>query len=104
MAVSDAWVWSAVGVTFTIMSGLVGYAFRLAGLLGAANSKADAAQKQAAGATARVIDMEKQLTDHRVAVAKDYVSNDTLAKLENRIVDAINRLGDRLDDMFKAHN
>jgi hypothetical protein len=49
-----------------------------------------------------VIEVEKQLTEHRVAVAKDYVSNDTVRALENRIIAAINTLGDRIDGLIKG--
>ena len=69
--------------------------------IGDANSKAEAAGKQSSAATARVITLEKELTELRVSVARDYVSKDTLDVMERRVIEAINRLGDRLDKAFK---
>lgn len=99
------WIWTATGAMFTIISGIIGYAVRLAFRLAKTEAKAEEALEQCQTCTAisRVADMERELTEHRITIARDYVSNETLAKLENRIVDAINRLGDRLDGMFKAH-
>lgn len=70
-----------------------------------ATSTAEAAAKQASGAIARVITLEKELTDLRVEVARDYVSKGTLDGMEKRVVEAINRLGERVDHAFanKVH-
>ena len=69
-----------------------------------ANAAATAAGKQASSATARVISLEKELTDLRVEVARDYVSKGTLDGMEKRVVEAINRLGERVDHAFaKGH-
>lgn len=65
-----------------------------------AKSKAEAAGKQASSATARIISLEKELTDLRVEVARDYVSKGTLDGMEKRVVEAINRLGERVDHAF----
>jgi flagellar basal body-associated protein FliL len=70
-----------------------------------AKSAADAAKAQAATAIARVITLEIALTNLRVEVARDYVSQPKLDTMEKRVVDAINRLGERVDHAFanKGH-
>ncbi len=60
----------------------------------ALSDRLDADRKAAADAAAAVrADLER----HRLEVAKDYVSRDSLRELEERLVAAIERLGDRLD-------
>ena len=81
-----------------------GVLVRLMDRLNKSEAKSDSA---AFATTATNLEMERlraDLVDHRVAVAKEYVSKDTLASLETRIVDAINRLGDRLDKMFTGQH
>jgi hypothetical protein len=65
-----------------------------------ANARAEAAGKQSSSAIARSITLEKELTDLRVEVARDYVSKGTLDGMEKRVVEAINRLGERVDHAF----
>ncbi len=69
-----------------------------------ANSRAETASKQASSATSRVITVEKELTDLRVEVARDYVSNNKLDAMEKRVVDAISGLGARIDHAFAKGN
>jgi hypothetical protein len=102
--------WTALGVLVAIISTIGGIVVRMTDRMNKAEAKADAAESQAELARLSVaanrleIDrMENSLVEHRVAVAKEYVSKDTLASLESRIVEAINRLGDRLDRMFTTN-
>lgn len=67
-----------------------------------ADARAEEAKQDAAAAIARVITVEKELVDHRVKVASEYVSKETLAEFRIEVLGAISRLGDRLDSMFKA--
>lgn len=69
-----------------------------------AKSSAEMAGKQASTSVARAITLEKELTDLRVEVARDYVSKDTLGSLEKRVIEAINQLGNRIDGMIKAQH
>jgi hypothetical protein len=102
--------WTALGVVFSILSGILWFVIGLTDRLNKAEAKAETADAQANTARISVaanrveIDrLETSLVEHRVAVAREYVSKDTLASLESRIVEAINRLGDRLDRMFTAN-
>ena len=44
--------------------------------------------------------LERDFANFKEHVASNYASNSTVAEVEKRIVDAINRLGDRLDRLF----
>lgn len=57
-------------------------------------------QSQIDRANADIDHVTRELVAHRVDVAREYVSKDTLARLETQIVNAINRLGDRMNDLF----
>lgn len=103
--------WTALGVIATVVSICGGVLVRLMDRLNQAEARAETAEKVANSASIAIqanhleIDRIKaDLVDHRVAVAREYVSKDTLASLETRIVDAINRLGDRLDKMFTGQH
>lgn len=86
-----------------------GWVFKLSTRLAAADAKADAAAEKAnmAALTAQALRValdsnERDLVEHRVYVAKEYVSNATIAGLEEKLIKAIDRLGDRLDTLFTA--
>lgn len=87
----------------TSAAGILTFWMNFSNRIGKADAKAETAGKQSSAATARVITIEKELTELRVSVARDYVSKDTLDVMEKRVIDAINRLGDRLDKAFKEH-
>jgi hypothetical protein len=91
------WIWGAIGVVFTVLSGVGVHAFRLADRLSKAESKAD-------DAAARVAVNEKDLTNLRIEVARDYVSNGKLDAMEKRVVEAISGLGARIDHAFAKGN
>lgn len=69
----------------------------------AAETAAGAANIATAAAHLEIDRLAAELVEHRVAVAKEYVSKDTLATLESRVIDAINSLGQRLDNLFKQN-
>lgn len=45
--------------------------------------------------------VERDLAEFKVHVAANYASNSTIAEMEGRLIDAINRLGDRLDRVLE---
>lgn len=92
--------WSAVGGIAVAILAIVTVLARLMDRLNKAESKATAAAISAADVKTEVGRVESELVQHRVDVARSYVSKETLASLETRIVEAINRLGDRLDKLF----
>jgi NACalpha-BTF3-like transcription factor len=92
--------WGALGIFSTFMVGFGGFLFRVADRLNKAEARANEAAKVADDAKTRVDHLETELVNHRVAVATEYVSRKTLEILEGKLVEAINRLGDRLDKLF----
>lgn len=75
---------------------------RLSDRISKADAKADVATKSASTALARVIDTEKELVAHRVMVAEEYISKDTLNVFRNELLSAINRLSDQFMSTFKG--
>lgn len=84
------------GVAVTVLLAVVGWIWTLSGRLTAADWRIDKAETLAAGASARSIELSRELTAHKEHVAAEYVSRDAM----NEITDAINRLADRLDNLF----
>lgn len=52
----------------------------------------------------RINAVEKELSAHKVDSARYFVTGKMLEATELRIMDAINRLGDRLDRTFERHS
>lgn len=63
--------------------------------------KGESAAKAVEHLEGRVERTERELADFKAHVAATYASNHTLDQMEKRVVDAINRLGDRMDGLFK---
>lgn len=81
----------------------IGFAWnRLSDRISTANAKADAAGKTASTALARVIETERELVNHRVMVAAEYVSKTTLGEMRTELLGAINRLSDQFMATFKG--
>lgn len=57
----------------------------------------------ASRAADRVDALERDLATFKIQVAQNYVANDVLIRLEERVVDSIMRLGDRLDRILERH-
>ncbi|MEM7216674.1 MAG: hypothetical protein AAF423_14140 [Pseudomonadota bacterium] len=51
---------------------------------------------------ARISKAESALSDFKVQVAKEYATNKGIEQMESRVVDAIRRLGDRLDRVMEG--
>ena len=75
---------------------MAGWVWNLSSKLGEQDERTKTAAIAASNASARVTILEQELTDHREHVAAKYVNRDDLKE----ITDAINRLGDRLDNLF----
>lgn len=63
----------------------------------AARAIAEEAKEDARGAIIRAESADKNLARFREQVAREYTSKDALKALEDRLVAAIERLGDRFD-------
>jgi hypothetical protein len=96
-----------VAAIFAIAVVIGGWVWNLSGRLATTDQKAENAAARAdvaginvAANTIRCENMSRLLSDHKESVAKEYVSQSHLVALENRIVDALSRLGDRIDNVF----
>lgn len=113
--------WSAWGGSIAALMAFfvaVGWIVKLTLALSRAESTAEAAAKEATAAAVlaaslrgimeiseskmreSVDKVERELVEHRVSVAREYVSNQMLANFEKKLIDAIDRIGSRLDSLF----
>lgn len=99
--------WGAISVLVTIAITLAGWLWKLATRIAGVEAKADAAGARAdsvginmAAVSMKILDVSKEVSDHKETVAKEYVSYTHMANFENRLLDAIGKLGDRIDGLF----
>jgi hypothetical protein len=94
----------AVAVASLCVSGvaIITFWMKINNRISEADASAEAANRSASMAIARVIETEKQLVDHRVKVAAEYVSKEMLNDFRSELLGAINRLSDQVVSLFKA--
>lgn len=63
----------------------------------AARAVADEAKLMAAGASASAALTAKDLAEFRERVAREYASRDAIREMEDKLVAAMNRIGERID-------
>lgn len=92
----STWGWQDVegvitlaGLMGTVLVGGIGY--------GVLQQKVARATEDAKTALAAGVDVQKDLAAFRADAERRFVTDETLARVEERIVGAIERLGDRLD-------
>lgn len=96
--------WGAICAAIMLLITVGGLVFRLSGRLTQTEARADAAAKEATAAAIQAAHTDRELVEHRVYVAREYVSNQTIAGLEQKLIEAIDRLGTRLDSLFMARS
>jgi hypothetical protein len=96
----DAIRWSMVGGILTFMVTFGTLVFRLAARMVKSEEKSESAHLKASAIGVHLDQVERELVEHRVAVAKEYVSQQALASIEIKLIEAINRIGDRLDKLL----
>lgn len=110
--------WGGIVAASLLFLTAVGWIVRLTLALAKADAKAEAAATAAANAALvagslrisielsetkmreSIDKVEQGLVEHRVNVAREYVSNQMLASFEKKLIDAIDRIGSRLDSLF----
>lgn len=88
--------WLAPGIVLAALGLFGGWVWRLATRLAETESRAKSAEIAAAGLSVKVSVLDRDLSDHKEHVAAEYVSRVALTD----VTAAINRLGDRLDNLF----
>jgi hypothetical protein len=96
----DWTTWAAIAAVIGALGGAAGWLVRFSTRLSNIEAKADAAALAAASAALQAAHTDRELTEHRVSVAREYASNETIARLEGKLIEAIDRLGNRLDSLF----
>jgi hypothetical protein len=98
---------AALSLMVTLGALVVGWVWTIANRISAVELKADAAASRAdaAGISVAILSQKVEkvsddLSRHREDVAKEYVSFNHMVALENRLVDAITGLGNRIDGLF----
>lgn len=79
----------------------IGYG-RLRSRVEATERRAEAAERRAERACEKVDEEAAKLAAFREQAVREFVSIETLGALEDRIINAVNRLADRLDRLFQA--
>lgn len=88
--------WLAPSFILAVVIAVTGWVWRLSGRLAAQDGRITAAQTLASNASAKAALVDQSLSAHKEHVAAEYVSRDAMKE----VTDAINRLGDRLDNLF----
>jgi hypothetical protein len=60
--------------------------------------------KHAQAAAAQIAALQLTVSDFKLQVAREYATNNAIREVEQRVVDAINRLGDRFESFFESQN
>lgn len=63
-------------------------------------SRGEAAAREVAKLNTDLSAVERDLANFKEHVAREYMTNNAMLQVEQRLTDAINRLGDRLDRAF----
>lgn len=84
------------GLAVTVILAMGGWIWRLSWKLATQDGRITAAATAASNASAKATILEQELSAHKEHVAAEYLSKDAMAE----ITAAINRLGDRLDNLF----
>ncbi|MBN8943259.1 MAG: hypothetical protein J0H01_27390 [Rhizobiales bacterium] len=74
----------------------------VAGAFAVTRHRSERAEQRADRAEAKAESVECDLAEYKLHAAQQFVTDAMLVKLEGREVDAINRLGDRLDRVLEA--
>lgn len=96
----DWTTWASIAVIIGAVGGAAAWLVRFSTRLSNMEATAKAAAKEANAAAIQAAHTDRELVEHRVTVAREYASNETIARLEGKLIDAIDRLGNRLDSLF----
>lgn len=94
----------AMFVGFGGLVAIAGWIWRLSERLSQLKADAALAKLRAEEALLLVVRTRDHLAGFEVDAARRFVTDDMLAKVEKTVLDAINRLADRLDRAFEARH
>lgn len=99
--------WALAGVIVAAITASVvvlTFWLNLSDRISKATASAEAAHSTAKEASIRAESIGAELARFREQVAREYVSHEALRQLEDRLVGAIERLGDRMDKLFEPRS
>jgi CRP-like cAMP-binding protein len=92
---------AAAAVVGTAMLGIIRWQINAAAVAEAALREAQDVRNLAQSAHEKITFLTAALSAHQVTQAERLVSREVLRQVEDRLADAIQRLGDRFDDILK---
>lgn len=92
--------WGALCTLAGFLLTFAAFVAKVASRLTKAESAAAASIVTQTATDVRISDMERGFSAHREMVAREYASREALLVMEDRLIAALNRLGDRLDALF----
>ncbi|WP_316184757.1 hypothetical protein [Bradyrhizobium sp. SZCCHNRI1003] len=110
---SDVMTWGAMLAALGALGTILGFWTRYSDRITKAESRAqiaehaaEEAKKKADAAQDRITLLDQAFALYRERVAYEYTSRETLREVENRLADAIDKLGDRFDRALeqRAHH
>lgn len=97
--------WAAVAAIGTLAGGMISFAtfwLTFGGRISKAEADADSAKKMADDSLKSNAVLTAAFALYREQVAKDYIHREVMREVEDRLTQAIERLGDRLDRFTEA--
>jgi hypothetical protein len=85
-----------VGPLVTMTAGVVLWVMKLVG------TEREARERGIADECAKREKLAKEFSDYREKVAREFVTRDTLERMEERVLKSIDRIGDRLDRVLSV--
>lgn len=105
----QTWIYLAFTVGGSVLAWLI-FWLRFSEKITIARSKAESAEKDAAGsktvseqAHLRITAMAAEFGMYRERVATDYVSKEAMRELKTELVAAINKVGDKVDQVLSGN-
>ena len=92
MSVNPAWIIALVALALTVLGIVATWSIRI--------NKGESAAESAKKAQDTADKALAELSAFKAHVAETYASNKTLEQMERRLMEALNRLGDRFDRLF----
>ena len=80
---------------------ILGWVWRLSRQIAKVETRAEAAEKESANAFSLAVQVKDDLNAFKIDAVRRFVTDETLARTEERIVDAVNRLAERLDRIIE---
>lgn len=96
-----SWVTVVLAATVPALA-ILGFWMSLSSRLTKAELTADMSSKDVEAANQKIALLTASFAIYREQIARDYIHRETMTDVENRLTQAIDRLGDRFDRLFES--